>query len=78
MRTIGAGPCEELTDPNEVFKYTGFGDCNYVLVAVISSDYNCDGCVFDGHSGHPLSSKSCAEIGLCCSKRIFKAIDARQ
>lgn len=74
MRKIGAGPWEELTEPNEVFKYTGFGDCNYILIARVSDD-TCDGCVFSENSGHPLSAESCANIGIECSTRIFKSID---
>lgn len=74
MREIGAGAIGELTKLNEVFKYTGFGDCNYVLVARFSDD-KCDGCVFYDNSGHPLSVESCTGNGLECSERIFKPID---
>lgn len=75
MREIEAGPNEEVLKPNEVFKYTASPDCQYILIALETSNDACEGCVFDGDSGHPLSSENCEDIGLDCSKRIIKPID---
>lgn len=75
MREIGAGPNEETLKPNEIFKYIVSPDLQYTLIALYSPYDKCEGCVFAEDSGHPLSSEGCVDIGLYCSKRVFKSID---
>lgn len=75
MKEIEAGPNEVVTEPNEVFKYIASPDLQYTLIALYSPNDACNGCVFDESSEHPLRSEDCVDIGIDCSKRIFKTID---
>lgn len=76
MKHIEAGPNEKVIEPNEVFKYTGSDGQQYTLIAICASYDACDkGCVFNECSGHPLSTEFCEDIGLDCTKRLFKPID---